>query len=145
VETVVPLDGAGRPDSGAARSIAAGDIVTIHTEEATLEDVFVMYRREGTARVNGGVISAILRKDLVAFSRDRFYVFITVLGLAAFVAMYWLLPSSVDETVRLGVSHTNLGQVLGPMTAAESEALAIFEFDSREELLSRSRGWHRRD
>ena len=37
--------------------------------------------------MNLGVITAILRKDLVAFSRDRFYVFITVLGLIAFVAM----------------------------------------------------------
>jgi len=82
------------------------------------------------------VISAILRKDLVAFSRDRFYVFITVIGLGAFVAMYWLLPSSVDETVRLGVSHTGLDEILTPIAAAENEALAIFEFDNRDELVA---------
>lgn len=83
-----------------------------------------------------GVITAILRKDLVAFSRDRFYVFITVLGLVAFVAMYWLLPSSVDETVRFGVSHTGLDGILAPIAAAEDEALALVEFDSRDELLA---------
>ena len=84
--------------------------------------------------MNLGVIAAILRKDLVAFSRDRFYVFITVLGLAAFVAMYWLLPSGVDETIRLGVYQSGLDEVLAPITGAETEALAVSDFASPEAL-----------
>jgi ABC-2 type transport system permease protein len=86
--------------------------------------------------VNFGVIGAIVRKDLVAFSRDRFYVFITFLGLIAFVAMFWLLPSSVDETVRLGVSQTGLEDIFGPITSVETEALAVVQFDSPEALRS---------
>lgn len=84
--------------------------------------------------MNLGVITAILRKDLVALTRDRFYVFITFIGLVAFVAMYWLLPSSVDETVRLGVYHSGLDTVFDPLEAAETEALSIQQFESIEAL-----------
>ncbi|NNJ48452.1 MAG: ABC transporter permease, partial [Acidimicrobiia bacterium] len=40
-----------------------------------------------------GIIGAIIRKDLVEFTRDRFYVLITVFGLVIYVAMYWFLPN----------------------------------------------------
>lgn len=86
--------------------------------------------------MNLGVIAAIVRKDLVAFSRDRFYVFITFLGLVAFVAMFWLLPSSVDETVRIGLSQTGLDDVFGPVTSVQTEALEVVQFDSRAELVT---------
>ena len=84
--------------------------------------------------MNGGVIAAILRKDLVAFSRDRFYVFITVMGLVAFVAMYWLLPNSVDETIRLGIYQSDLDDIMAPLTEVETEALAVTSYESREAL-----------
>lgn len=86
--------------------------------------------------MNGGVIAAILRKDLVAFSRDRFYVFITVLGVVAFVAMYWFLPSSVDETIRLGIYQSGLDDLMAPITAVDTDALAISSFDSPESLFA---------
>jgi ABC-2 type transport system permease protein len=85
--------------------------------------------------MNAGVILAILRKDLVAFSRDRFYVFITVIGLVAFVAVYWFLPSSVDETIRLGLYQSGLDQIFDPITSANSDALKLTTFDSPEALL----------
>jgi ABC-2 type transport system permease protein len=86
--------------------------------------------------MNFGVIVAILRKDLVAFSRDRFYAFITVIGLVAFVALYWLLPASVDETIRLGVYQTGLDEVFDPITTASSEALDVTAFGSRDALVT---------
>jgi ABC-2 type transport system permease protein len=86
--------------------------------------------------MNLGVIAAIFRKDLVAFSRDRFYVFITVIGLIAFVAVFWFLPSSVDETIRLGVYHSGLEDVLVPITSIETEALELTEFGSRADLVA---------
>ena len=86
--------------------------------------------------MNLGVITAILRKDLVAFSRDRFYVFITVLGLIAFVAMYWFLPSSVDETVRIGIYQTGLDDMFEPIAAADSEGIAVTVFESPEALIA---------
>lgn len=85
--------------------------------------------------MNREAIGAILRKDLVAFSRDRFYVFITTLGLVAFVGMYWLLPSSVDETIRLGVYQAGLGEVMAPLLGADTEALAVTSFESPQALV----------
>lgn len=84
--------------------------------------------------MNIGAIRAILQKDLVAFSRDRFYVFITILGLVAFVLMYWLLPDSVDETVRLGVHQTDLGDVLTQLEATDAIGLQLTQFDSVDAL-----------
>jgi ABC-2 type transport system permease protein len=52
---------------------------------------------------SAGVISAILAKDVKAFRRDRFIVFITILTLITWAIVFYLLPSSVDETVELGV------------------------------------------
>lgn len=86
--------------------------------------------------MNGGAIMAILRKDLVAFSRDRFYVLITVLGLVSFVAMYWFLPNRVDETIRLGIYQTGLDEMFEPIASVDSAGLALTEFDSAEALLS---------
>jgi ABC-2 type transport system ATP-binding protein len=45
-EDVVPLD---RPDSAeqVRAAVAAGDVLTVHTEEATLEDIFVAYAGRG--------------------------------------------------------------------------------------------------
>lgn len=57
---------------------------------------------------SAGVISAILAKDVKAFSRDRFIVFITILTLLTWAVVFYLLPSSVDETVELGVVVTEL-------------------------------------
>jgi ABC-2 type transport system permease protein len=49
------------------------------------------------------VIGAILAKDLRMFARDRFYTLVSVLGLAVYIAVFWVLPATVDETVGLGV------------------------------------------
>ena len=77
-----------------------------------------------------GIIGAIIRKDLVAFSRDRFYVFVTVAGLVMYVAMYWFLPSSVDETIEAGV-HWEGGS---PQVLSSGDGLELTTFDSSAAL-----------
>ena len=84
--------------------------------------------------MNRDVIGAIVRKDFVTFTRDRFYLFITILGLVAFVVMYWLLPSSVDETIRLGVSYPGGEQLLAPVTSVETSELSVTTFSDRDGL-----------
>jgi ABC-2 type transport system permease protein len=79
-----------------------------------------------------GIIWAIVRKDLVAFSRDRFYMLITVLGLAAYVAVYWLLPSSVDETIEVGFYWPGAApQLVAP---GSGQGLDLVAFASAAEL-----------
>ncbi len=58
------------------------------------------------------IVGAILRKDLREFSRDRLWLVLTIFGLAMFTAVFWLLPASVDETIRVGVYPADLAETL---------------------------------
>lgn len=81
-----------------------------------------------------GIVAAIVSKDLRAFTRDRFYVVVTVLGLAAYVALFWVLPSTVDETIDVGVHQTGLDDFFDQLQGDESQGLAVKAFDSTEAL-----------
>lgn len=80
------------------------------------------------------IVLAILRKDLLQFSRDRLYMILSVAGLAIFIASFWLIPSSVQEYAVLGLAH----QGLGPLEAALAEegegGLKLVRFPDGESL-----------
>ncbi len=48
--------------------------------------------------------AALLRKELTAYSRDKLYLFLTVLTLVAVVILYQFLPDSVNEEITFAVS-----------------------------------------
>lgn len=50
------------------------------------------------------LVGALLKKELKAYSRDRIYLFLTLLVLVLVPISYHFLPDSVDETITLGVS-----------------------------------------
>lgn len=57
-----------------------------------------------TARPSGTeIVGAIMAKDAVAFTRNKFVLFITIAVLAAWAVIYQFLPTTVDETVSIGV------------------------------------------
>jgi ABC-2 type transport system permease protein len=62
------------------------------------------------------MVKALLLKDLQLFFANRFFALVTILGLAAYTAIYWLLPAQVDATLRIGVTGL-------PIPAAVLEAL----------------------
>lgn len=78
-----------------------------------------------------GAIGAIIRKDLTLFLRDRFFVLITLLGLVAYIAIFWFLPDSVDETVTIGV-HGEGFPAVSMETGAEG--LEVLTYATTEEL-----------
>jgi ABC-2 type transport system permease protein len=49
------------------------------------------------------IVSTIVRKDLAAYGRDRVWIGLTIAGLAIFIALFWVLPDEVDETLTIGV------------------------------------------
>lgn len=59
------------------------------------------------------IVSAIVAKDLRELSRDRFWAVITIVGLAFMVAMFWVIPADVDETVSLGVHQPGGAGLVG--------------------------------
>jgi ABC-2 type transport system permease protein len=90
--------------------------------------------RTGYSRL--GSVWAILRKDLIQFSRDRMFVFITVLGMATFVGLYWLLPRNVDETIDLGIVGDDIRPALEMYAERASEGLNLYWYDDGEVLRS---------
>ena len=81
------------------------------------------------------VVSAIVAKDLRTFGRDRFWLFMTALALVWFVALYYLLPNTVDENVRVGVHWTGTDAALEVLSSSES-GIEWVRYASRDELLA---------
>lgn len=50
------------------------------------------------------VISAIVRKDLAEYGRDRLWAFLTVFVIIIVVALFWILPDDVQESIDAGIS-----------------------------------------
>lgn len=84
--------------------------------------------------MNARVVDSILRKDLFEFSRNRFLVFITILVLVVWVVVFWLLPSNVDETVRVGVAHTGLDPLLEGLQGDDPVGLQLEVYSTEDEL-----------
>lgn len=83
------------------------------------------------------IVAAIVRKDIKAFTRDRLYLFLSILGLVAYVGIYWLLPNSVDETVTIGATGAGVQELLAQATGEDEAAgLDVVAFDSRETLVT---------
>ncbi len=79
-------------------------------------------------------IRALMRKDLRLFFRNRFFAFITVLSLGAFIGIYFALPPTLDETLSMGVyppGATVEGlRSLIQAEEAEGQALDLHIFES---------------
>jgi ABC-2 type transport system permease protein len=83
------------------------------------------------------LVAAIVRKDLIEFSRDRLWMLLTPLALVMFAVVFWLLPATVEETIAVGVSPPALALVLdtlGALGAGEAEGLVVVPFASEGEL-----------
>lgn len=79
------------------------------------------------------VVGVILRKDLREFRADRFFVGMTLLSVILYPVFFWVLPSTVDETLRIGVVQRGLDQVVAAIEA-ESEGIAVVEYATADEL-----------
>jgi len=82
-----------------------------------------------------GTVTAIVSKDLRLFARDRFYAFVSVLGLVAYALLFWLLPATVDETIPIGVHLPAGGELISEALAAQAEeGLDVTVYDTAGSL-----------
>jgi ABC-2 type transport system permease protein len=79
------------------------------------------------------VVSTIVGKDLREFRADRFFLLITGLSLVFYPLLFWLLPSTVDETLRVGVVQRGLDPVVAAVSEG-SEGLEVLELSDQAEL-----------
>jgi ABC-2 type transport system permease protein len=53
--------------------------------------------------MNGRLVLTLARKDILLYFRDRFFALITLLGLVFYAIIYFLMPATVDETLKMGI------------------------------------------
>ena len=82
--------------------------------------------------MKAGVVKALLKKDIALFMSNRFYLLITVLGLVFYAGIYFIMPSTTDETLDLAMYAPVVPPAVGQIAAAEGIELEFF--DSEEEL-----------
>lgn len=79
------------------------------------------------------IIGSIVRKDLAEYGRDRLWAFLTAMTLIVVVALFWILPDDVDETISVGVSGLDDSAALAGLETGEG-GLALVPFDSAQDL-----------
>lgn len=82
--------------------------------------------------MNPHIIATLVKKDVALFTRNKFFVVLTILGLVAYVVIYFVMPASVDETLEIGLYAPG-----GPppiLADIQGEGLEIEEVDSEETL-----------
>lgn len=80
------------------------------------------------------IISSIVRKDLAEYGRDKLWAFLTVMVLVVVIALFWLLPDDVSESIRVGVSGLDDSTVLTALESAEEEGLKLVPFTTAADL-----------
>ena len=78
------------------------------------------------------MILAMLKKDLILYFRNPLYALVTVLGLVAYTAIYWVLPSTVNDDVSIAV-HSE-GAVANLFMGAFAQGLNLQTFDSAQAM-----------
>jgi ABC-2 type transport system permease protein len=82
--------------------------------------------------MNLQMMAALVQKDVTLFFKNRFFALITVLGLAAYFAIFYLLPTTVDETLELGWYGPPLPAVI--TNEMQAEGLKLRTYASEEAL-----------
>jgi len=81
--------------------------------------------------MNWGIIRALIAKDFFLFFRNRFIAIVTVMGIVFYILFYFLMPQTVDESLKIGL--------YSPITfpafeQVQAEGLVIDSVESEEAL-----------
>jgi len=77
--------------------------------------------------VNGRAIRALLKKDLALFMANRFYMLMTIVGLVFYIAMYFILPRTVDETLKLAMYAPQMPLAFQQLTGQPGADVKLFD------------------
>lgn len=82
--------------------------------------------------MNIRIIAILASKDFYLFFRNRFIAVITVLGIVAYLVIYFVMPRSVDETLEIGLYAPVIPPAFEQMQ--QEEGLKIETVESEETL-----------
>ncbi|HAE23385.1 MAG TPA: hypothetical protein DCG47_13860 [Spirochaetaceae bacterium] len=80
------------------------------------------------------IVLAILRKDLLQFSRDRLYMILSIAGLILFTSAFWLIPPTVEDFAVVGIAHSGLGPLEEALEEEAEGGLKIVRFPDGDSL-----------
>jgi len=81
--------------------------------------------------MNWPIVWTLVVKDLRLYFRNQFFAFISILGLVAYIGIYYLLPGNVNETIKIGLYASQAPPLFEEM---EEEGLELIRYDSEEAL-----------
>ena len=82
--------------------------------------------------MNWHTIPALIRKDLTLIFRNKFYTMITIVGLLAYIGVYFAMPSQVDEIIEVGIfAPSGSAEIIAQL---ENDGLTFQLHDSEESL-----------
>lgn len=77
------------------------------------------------------IVTALVAKDISLFFRNKFFGLITILGIVAYIVIYFVMPSSVNETLQIGL----YAEVVPPAFEQVAEEGIVFETVESEDAL----------
>ncbi len=77
--------------------------------------------------MNIQVVRTLLKKDLTLFINDRFYFYLTIIGLVFYIGLYFVMPSKVDEKISLGVYAPVLPPAFSQAVSPEGTDVRFFQ------------------
>lgn len=80
--------------------------------------------------MNWQTIPPLIQKDLTIFFRNRFYAFITIVALAAYVGIYYAMPDSVDEVIEVGLYAPSTSAEVTKMLDDDGISFQLFESEA---------------
>lgn len=82
--------------------------------------------------MNTRIILAMIAKDAMLYARNRLFAFLTVVGIAAYVLVYLLMPSTVDESLTLALYAPTIPDVL--INALAGSDITVQKLESEDAL-----------
>jgi ABC-type multidrug transport system permease subunit len=76
--------------------------------------------------MNFRIVKALLKKDLSLFMSNRFYMLITFVGIIFYIAIYFLMPSQIDEELNIAMSADEVPGVFAQLSGQEGINIEYF-------------------
>jgi ABC-2 type transport system permease protein len=86
--------------------------------------------------MNARIIAALVIKDIVLIFRNKMFLLITIFGTIAYIAIYFVMPTTVDESIKIGLySDANpVPPVFQQLIDGGQEGLDVVKLDSDQAL-----------
>ena len=81
------------------------------------------------------IIKTLISKDSMLFFRDKFFGIMTIAGIVLYIAFYFMMPKTVDETIEIGFYAPHAFNMTSNETTSDKSDRYIFNENIQEEGL----------